>query len=107
MIRLLSDMTWMRGRRIVQGLFGLIFVVSFCVHWQLERRFQFYPTAPDVSSGRVVPYRIQYIRYVTAAEYDRSWWLWRIALASMAVPIVLQIMWPKDRAPEEARTRAR
>ncbi|WP_395673698.1 hypothetical protein [Inquilinus sp.] len=103
MIRLLNDMTWMRVRRILQGIFGLIFFVTFCLHWQFERRFQFYPAAPDVSSGRVVPYEIQDIRYVTAEEYDRSWWLWRIALASMAVPILLQIVWPKDAVTEAGK----
>jgi hypothetical protein len=86
----------MRVRKVLQGLLGLVFLATFCAHWQLDRRFQSYPTAPDVSSGRVVAYELQGSKYLTVEEYDRSWWLWRIALASMATAILLQVIWPKN-----------
>jgi len=88
----------MRVRKILQGIFGLMFFITFCMHWYSERQFLFSPTTPDASSGHVVPYDLQGIKYLTVEEYDRSWWLWRIALASMGVAILLQIVLPKEAA---------
>jgi hypothetical protein len=85
----------MRVRRLLQGLLGVVFLATFWLHWQFEREFQFYPIAPDPFSGRVVPYEVQGIKYVTAAEYDRSWWLFRIALASMTAATLLQLVSPR------------
>jgi hypothetical protein len=95
----LGDVKWIRIRKILQGIFGLVFLITFCLHWQFERRFQFHPTAPDISAGRVVPYELQGTKYLTAEEYDRSWWLWRIALGSMTTAILLQVIWPRHALP--------